>query len=108
MDIIATSGFAFRMWVAADPEFALSWQMEYMLGTYSALKYYAWKYFEKMEQSELVEIYKAVVYEAWQEAFKIKKEQDVSKPEVKAKIAVLLKSAHEKEIKAVDIMAKKA
>jgi hypothetical protein len=52
---------------------------------------------------KLAGIYKSV-YEAWQEAFKIKKEQDASQPEVKGKIAALLKSAHENEIKAVGIM----
>lgn len=88
-----------------DPEFALCWQMEYLLGTYGALKYYAWKYFEKMGQTELAGIYKAV-FDGWQEAFQIKKQQDVSQPEIKAKIAALLRSAHEHEIKAVDIMEK--
>ena len=79
--------------------------MEYLLGTYGALKYYAWKYFEKMGQTELAGIYKAV-FDGWQEAFQIKKQQDVSQPEIKAKIAALLRSAHEHEIKAVDIMEK--
>ena len=88
-----------------DPEFALCWQMEYLLGTYGALKYYAWKYFEKMGQTELAGIYKAV-FDGWQEACQIKKQQDVSHPEIKAKIAALLRSAHEHEIKAVDIMEK--
>ena len=87
-----------------SPGFAVSWNMEYLLGTYGALKYYAWKYFEKMKQTELAGIYKAV-YDAWQEAFKIKKEQDVSQPEAKAKIASLLKFAHENEKQAVEIMS---
>ena len=39
-------------------------------GTYGALKYYAWKYFEKMKE-RAGRIYKAV-FEAWQEAFEIK------------------------------------
>lgn len=80
-----------------------SWNMEYFLGTFGALKYYGWKYFEKTKQTELSRIYK-VVYDAWQEAFQIKKGQDVSQPEVRAKIAELLKSAHNNEIKAVEIM----
>ncbi len=88
-----------------DPEFALCWSMEYLLGTFGALKYYAWKYFEKMKQTELAGIYKSV-YDAWLEAFQIKKQQDVSQPDIKAKIAALLKSAHENEIKAVEIMEK--
>lgn len=82
-----------------------SWNMEYFLGTFGALKYYARKYFEKTGQAELSEIYKAV-YEAWQEAFQIKTGQDVSQPETREKIAGLLKSAYENEIQAVEIMSK--
>lgn len=81
-----------------------SWNMEYFLGTFGALKYYAWKYFEKMEQTELAGIYKDV-FGAWQEAFQIKTGQDVGLPEVRGKIAALLKSAHENEIRAVEIMS---
>lgn len=83
----------------------LSWNMEYFLGTFGALKYYAWKYFEKMRQMELAAIYKAV-YEAWQESFGIKTSQDINQAEVRAKISALLKSAHENEIKAVEIMSR--
>jgi len=83
----------------------LSWNMEYFIGTFGALKYYAWKYFEKMKQTELAEIYRKV-YELWQESFKIKTSQDISRLEVRARISSLLKSAHENEIKAVDIMSK--
>ncbi|MCL2014061.1 MAG: hypothetical protein FWG69_03640, partial [Oscillospiraceae bacterium] len=82
-----------------------SWNMEYFLGTFGALKYYTWKYFEKMEQTELAAIYKTV-YDIWQEAFQIKKGQDVSQPEIKAKIAAMLRSAHRNEIKAVEVMEK--
>jgi len=82
-----------------------SWNLEYFLGTYAPLKYYAWKYFDKMQELELGAIYKAV-YEAWQEAFNIKTTQDITLDETRAKIASLLKSAHEKEIKAVEIMSK--
>lgn len=81
----------------------LSWNLEYFLGTYGALKYYAWKYFEKMKETELAEFYKAV-FEAWQEAFEIKTSQDISQLEVRSRISTLLKSAHENEIKALDIM----
>lgn len=83
----------------------LSWNMEYFLGTYGALKYYAWKYFEKIKETELATIYKAV-FEAWQEAFEIKTSQDISQLEVRVRISTLLKSAHENEIQAVDIMSR--
>ena len=97
----------YRHFETDDSVSALSWNMEYLLGTFGALKYYAWKYFEKMEQTELAAIYKAV-YEAWDEAFQIKKNQDVSQLEIKEIMAALLKSAHENEIKAVSIMEKDA
>lgn len=83
----------------------LSWNMEYFLGTYGALKYYAWKYFEKMKQAELAGLYKEV-FESWMESFKIKTGQDINQLEVRKKIASLLNSAHENEIKAVDVMRK--
>jgi hypothetical protein len=84
-----------------DPD--LSWKMEYFLGTYGALKYYAWKYFDKMGETELAGIYMDV-YETWMQAFKIKTGQDISRSEVRSKIAGLLKSAHESETRAAGIM----
>lgn len=80
-----------------------SWNMEYFLGTYGALKYYAWRYFEKTGETELSGIYKDV-FDAWQEAFQTKTGKDVGLPEVRGKIAALLKSAHENELRAVEIM----
>jgi len=84
-----------------NPE--LSWNMEYFLGTFGALKYYAWKYFEKMAQAELAEIYKTV-YEAWLNASVLKTSEDLSKQETRQKIASLLEEAYEKEKQAVEIM----
>lgn len=83
----------------------LAWNQQYFLGTYAPLKYYAWKYFEKMKQTNLAAIYRDV-YEKWQEAFNIKTSQDISRLEVRSKIAALLKSAHADEVKAVDMMSK--
>ncbi len=83
----------------------LSWNMEYFLGTFGALKEYAWKYFEKTDQSALASIYKEI-FKAWQEAFLSKTSQDAGDPLVCAKIAALLKSAYENETKAVEIMSK--
>jgi len=80
-----------------------SWNMEYFLGTYGALKYYAWKYFEKAGQEQLARLYKSV-YDAWLEAFQIKKGGDVSGAGARGKIAQLLKFAHEREIQATDLM----
>ena len=80
-----------------------SWNMEYFLGTFGALKYYAWKYFEKMNQDQLSGIYRDV-YDSWQQAFKIKTNEDINGLAVRGKIVSLLKSAHENELRAVDIM----
>lgn len=81
-----------------------SWNMEYFLGTFGGLKYYAWKYFEKMKQDKLLKIYKSV-YDAWLEAFKIKTSEDIGNPEIKDKIISLLTSAYENEKQAVEIMS---
>lgn len=83
----------------------LSWNMEYFLGTFGALKYYAWKYLEKMGEKELADLYREVD-QAWQEAFAIKKGEDLSQPEVRNRIAQLLSGAHQKEIQAVELMSK--
>lgn len=80
-----------------------SWNMEYFLGTFGALKYYAWKYFEKMEQKQLADIYH-LVYDAWLNSFHIKTSGDITNAEVREKIASLLKTAHENEKQALDIM----
>jgi hypothetical protein len=83
----------------------LSWNMEYFLGTFGALKYYAWKYLEKTGEKELADLYREVD-QAWQEAFAIKKGEDLSQPEVRNRIAQLLSGAHQKEIQAVELMSK--
>lgn len=83
----------------------LSWNMEYFLGTFGALKYYAWKYFEKMRQEELAAIYKDV-YQAWLESFITKTSRDINLLEVRERISTLLKSAHENEVRAAEMMRK--
>ena len=82
----------------------ISWNMEYFLGTFGELKYYAWKYFEKMNETELAELYKSV-YESWTAAFALKTTSDIGAADVRAKIAALLKSAWECEVRAVELMA---
>lgn len=74
----------------------LSWNQEYFLGTYGALKYYAWRYFDKMGQAALAAGYKRI-YEAWLEAFQTKTGQDCTREEVRERIAALLKSAEREE-----------
>jgi len=86
-----------------NPDISASWNAEYFLGTYGALKEYAYKYFEKAGKTELAELYRNV-FDAWMEAFKIKTNEDATLPETRARIASLLQSAYENEIKAVQTM----
>lgn len=81
----------------------VSWNMEYYLGTYAALKWYGWKFFEKYKLSELCELYKKV-FDCWQEAFNIKKSCDLSNSENREKIAKLLKTAYECERQVVQLL----
>jgi len=81
-----------------------SWNMEYFLGTFGGLKYYAWKYFEKYGQSELVGLY-SEIERAWREAFGIKTGEDITKQETREKIAALLKTAQQKEEEAAAVMS---
>jgi len=81
----------------------ISWNMEYFLGTYGALKYYAWRYLKKAGADRLADIYEAV-YKAWQEAFDIKTSEDINQPAVRERIVVLLDGAYENEKAALQIM----
>jgi hypothetical protein len=86
-----------------NPDIAASWNAEYFLGTYGALKEYVYKYFEKAEKGELAELYRAV-FNAWMEAFKIKTNEDATSSDARAEIVSLLKSAYKNEKEAVQIM----
>jgi hypothetical protein len=82
-----------------------AWNMEYFLGTYGALKEYAWKFFHKYGQAELSDIYEAV-FKDWSEAFRLKTQDDITNAEVRGKIVALLKDAQNKETEAVELMLK--
>lgn len=82
----------------------VSWNMEYFLGTYGALKYYAWKYFEKMGQDQLARIYKEV-YDAWLKSYQMKVNEDISQKNTRENVVTLLKSAHDGETRAAEIMS---
>ncbi|HPU62688.1 MAG TPA: hypothetical protein PK304_00885 [Mobilitalea sp.] len=86
-----------------NPDIAVSWNAEYFLGTYCALKEYAYKYFEKADISELAKLYRAV-FSAWMEAYQIKTNEDVTSHETRTKIVSLLQSAYKNEKEAVQIM----
>lgn len=81
-----------------------AWNLEYYLGTYGGLKWYAWKFFEKYGEQELAELYQNV-YKAWKKAFDCKMANDVTQKEVRVQIAEWLKCAQEAEVRAVEIMA---
>lgn len=80
-----------------------SWSLEYYLGTYAPLKYYAWKFFEKYHDKKLSNLYKDI-YKAWQNAFDIKQKSDITVNEIKNEIIGLLKEAYKKEQEACLIM----
>jgi hypothetical protein len=82
-----------------------SWNVEYYLGTYGALKYYAWKFFGKYGVEEL-EGYYSAVYRSWMKAFDIKRIKDVTDKEVSDEIADLLTEAYEAEKLAYGFMKK--
>jgi hypothetical protein len=81
----------------------ISWNMEYYVGTYSALKWYAWRFFEKYGLTQLAELYKTV-FECWQKAFEIKKTTDMSVVDNRQAILQLLKTAEDCERAAVKLM----
>lgn len=80
-----------------DAKMACSWEMEYFLGTYAPLKWYAWKFFEKYDMQELAVLYRSV-YENWQNAFEMKKTMDLSMDANRKAVAGLLRQAQEREL----------
>lgn len=86
-----------------EAEMACSWNMEYFLGTYAPLKWYAWKFFERHGLQELASLYHSV-YENWQKAFETKKSLDLSDRQNRQAVAELLKQAEVWEKQAVDRM----
>ncbi len=86
-----------------EAEMACSWNMEYFLGTYAPLKWYAWKLFERHGLQELASLYHSV-YENWQKAFEMKKSLDLSDRQNRQAVAELLKQAEVWEKQAVDRM----
>ena len=81
-----------------------AWNLEYYLGTYGALKWYAWKFFERYGETELAGLYRTV-YEAWKKAFDIKQSQDLTREDVRAEILQCLRTAEQAEQEALRQMA---
>ncbi|MDD4164426.1 MAG: hypothetical protein PHD46_03025 [Eubacteriales bacterium] len=91
------------MFESEDATLATCFNMEYALGTFGALKWYAWKFFDKYSLTELATLYKSV-YDCWQKAFDLKKSIDLTVEDNRKTVAVLLKTAYECEKSAVNIM----
>lgn len=82
-----------------------AWNLEYTLGTYTALKWYAWKFFAKYGETALAEHYRTV-YESWKAAFDLKRGQDVTAAETRSAIVAHLTAAQKAETLACEIMSK--
>ncbi len=80
----------------------LSWNLDYYLGTYGALKYYAWSYFDKYGKT-LAEYYR-IIHKAWQTAFEIKKSRDATESTVMNEIITEIEKAYDLETKACELM----
>ncbi len=78
------------------------WNLEYMLGTYAALKYHAWKFFEKYQEDELAVLYQEI-HQAWQSAFDLIKNDDLF--ERKTDLILLLQKAQSAETAASDLLS---
>lgn len=81
----------------------ISWNLEYYIGTYAAMKWYSFRFFEKYGLTQLAELYKTV-FECWQQAFEVKKSTDISVLDNKQAVLQLLKTAEKCERTAVKLM----
>ncbi|MBO5274377.1 MAG: hypothetical protein J6I45_07170 [Clostridia bacterium] len=80
-----------------------NWNLEYNLGTYAALKWYAWHYFERYGEVELAELYRGI-HTAWQAAFELKRTRDVTDAAVKVKLIEHIEAAKQAELRAMELM----
>lgn len=80
-----------------------SWNLEYYLGTYAALKWYAWRFFDKYGETALAGLYRRI-YESWKAAFDIKNSRDASDEQTRKDIISLLTAAYESEKLAAAVM----
>lgn len=90
-------------YMGKDEVTELPWELEYYLGTYAALKWYAYKYFEKNQEEELAVLYESI-HNAWQEAFEILSVGNIEVAEKRDSIVSLLKKAKAKEESAMKLL----
>lgn len=74
----------------------MSWNLEYYLGTYAALKWHAAAYFGKQGQEELASLYERICH-CWSDAFYIKKDESKDTGESIPAIIEKLKQARDTE-----------
>ncbi|HWT26307.1 MAG TPA: hypothetical protein VN131_00070, partial [Mobilitalea sp.] len=74
----------------------LSWNMEYHLGTYGGLKYYAYLYFKKQGLDELAELYQ-IIYGKWKAAFDLIRYRDITGENIRNNTVNMLTEAYEAE-----------
>lgn len=78
------------------------WALEYYLGNYAALKWYAWKFFEKYNEAECAKLYEKV-HRLWQKAFDIKCSRNVLDETVGQEIIECLRAAKNEEIRFISL-----
>lgn len=82
----------------------VSWNLDYYLGTYAALKWYAWQFFEKYNEKELAALYHEI-HLAWQKAFDLKRKKNMDeakKSELLEQLTLAKKLEHEALKKMLD------
>lgn len=81
----------------------MSWNLEYYLGTYAALKWHVAAYFGKQGQEELADLYERI-WHYWSDAFYIKKDEGKETKEAIQAIIEKLKRARDTEQEALNRM----
>lgn len=94
---------AFLHFIEDGTEDNLDWNIEYFLGTFAGLKYYAYKFFKKYEIEELTKLYHTV-YDNWKKAFDLKRSQYGMNEVIREQISNMLKEAYEAEKAALAVM----
>lgn len=79
------------------------WNLEYYLGNYAALKWYAWQFWKKYDEKKLEEVYRKI-YTNWQDAFEIVRAGSCLQEANKKRVISFLRTAQEAEAEAMKIL----
>jgi hypothetical protein len=82
---------------------ALLWNLTYYLGTYGALKWYAWRFFDRYGETKLADLYHDI-WQGWQQAFERLDEEKMGNAAYRSEVRGLLSKAFEKEKEALQLM----